>query len=221
MTKTNRYYILTGLVIIISIIICGIISSFVNLKVDEFKPAFVTFLIDCSKQNTKIDVQKKFIINLCATLDPEDKIKIIQISGDTYLIYEGSPQNKSEIKKSLDIHTKNVKISNISVYDSAIKKAIQYCLSMKKNDYVPAVIVIGSLENQGQSAINWNYLPQNIKNTLKYMPNFSMTFLWVEPKMLDMVKTNLTPILGENQLVLSTELTIDKASRKILKTLGR
>ncbi len=221
MKKAIRYYILTGIIILIFIVIYGIIGSLANLKFDNFKPVFVTFLIDCSKQNTKIEEQKKFIKNFCSTLDPEDRIKIIQISGDTYLIYEGSPQNISGIKKSLDIHTKNVTNSDITVYDLAIKKAIQHCLTMKKNDYIPAVIVIGNIENQGKSAIDWNYLPINIKNTLKYMPNFSMTFLWVEPKMLDMVKTNLAPVLGENQLIISTELTIDKASGKILKSLGR
>lgn len=217
----KRFYILAGIVIVVSLIICGVFSIFKNVRVDDFKPAFIAFLLDSSDKNQKLEVQKKFIKQFCSTLDPDDRIKILQVSGDSYLIYEGSPQNLSGIKKSLDVHTKDIKNVQGTNYDKAIKKAVQHCLVMKKNGYIPSIVVIGDTENSGKSQIDWKTLPNNIKKTLKYMPDFSIAFLWVEPKGLDTAKLKLTPVLGENQLIVSTELTVDKASRKILKALGR
>ena len=217
----KRFYILAGIVIIVSVLVCGIFSIFKNVQVDDFKPAFIAFLLDSSDKNQKLETQKKFIKQFCSTLDPDDRIKILQVSGDSYLIYEGSPQNLNGIKKSLDVYTKDIKNTKGTTYDKAIKKAVQHCLVMKKNGYVPSIVVIGDIENDGESLIDWNTLPKNIKKTLKYMPDLSISFLWAEPKGLDTAKLKLTPILGENQLIVSTELTVDKASRKILKALGR
>lgn len=217
----KRFYILAGIVIVVSVLVCGIFSIFKNVQVDDFKPAFIAFLLDSSDKNQKLETQKKFIKQFCSTLDPDDRIKILQVSGDSYLIYEGSPQNLNGIKKSLDVHTKDIKNTKGTTYDKAIKKAVQHCLVMKKNGYVPSIVVIGDIENGGKSLIDWNTLPYNIKKTLKYMPDLSISFLWTEPKGLDTAKLKLTPVLGENQLIVSTELTVDKASRKILKALGR
>lgn len=40
---------------------------------------------------------------------------------------------------------------------------------MKKNGYVPAVVVIGDLENEGaiEKQINWDILPKNVQNIKK------------------------------------------------------
>lgn len=217
----KRFYILAGIVIVVSVFVSGIFSIFENVQVDDFKPAFIAFLLDSSDKNQKLETQKKFIKQFCSTLDPDDRIKILQVSGDSYLIYEGSPQNLNGIKKSLDVYTKDIKNTKGTTYDKAIKKAVQLCLFMKKNGYVPSIVVIGDIENGGKSLIDWNTLPNNIKKTLKYMPDLSISFLWAEPKGLDTAKLKLTPVLGENQLIVSTELTVDKASRKILKALGR
>lgn len=35
-------------------------------------------------------------------LDPEDNIKILRVSEDSYLIYEGSPQSSAEVRKSME-----------------------------------------------------------------------------------------------------------------------
>lgn len=217
----KRFYILAGIVIVVSVFVSGIFSIFENVQVDDFKPAFIAFLLDSSDKNQKLETQKKFIKQFCSTLDPDDRIKILQVSGDSYLIYEGSPQNLNGIKKSLDVYTKDIKNTKGTTYDKAIKNAVQLCLVMKKNGYVPSIVVIGDIENGGKSLIDWNTLPNNIKKTLKYMPDLSISFLWAEPKGLDTAKLKLTPVLGENQLIVSTELTVDKASRKILKALGR
>lgn len=217
----KRCYILTAIVILFSLSIFSIFSLVKNIKIDNFKPAFFAILVDVSENNKKLDLQNKFIKQFCAILDTEDKVKILQVSGDSYLIYEGSPQSLTEITKSLNQYTKIAGNKKVSSYNLAIKKAVQHCLVMKKNGYIPSIIVIGSLENNGKDAIDWNTLPLNIKKTLKYMPDFTMSFLWAEPKFLDKVKVELTPILGENQLIISTEYTIDKVSRKILKAIGR
>lgn len=217
----RRCYILTILVIIISLLMCGIFSLFKNIKVDDFKPAFFAILVDASDKNIKLELQNKFIRQFCSILDPDDRIKILQVSGNSYLIYEGSPQSLNEISKSLNKYTKEQKNRSGSTYNVAIKKAVQHCLTMKKNGYVPSVIVVGNLEYNGKDAVDWDTLPANIQKTLKYMPDFSMAFLWAEPKYLDKVKVKLTPVLGENQLVISTEYTVDKVSRKILKSIGR
>lgn len=219
--STKRLYILSAIIVIAVLIICGIISLVGNIKVDDFRPAFIAFVIDSSENNTKIEAQKKFIKHFCATLDPDDRIKILQVSKDSYLIYEGSPQSLNEITKSLNCHVKVRNTKNGVAYDEAIKKSVQHCLVMKKDGYIPAVVVIGALENGEKDAIDWKTLPSNIEKTLKYMPDFSMAFLWAEPKRLDTVKVKLTPILGENRLIISTELTVDKVSRKILKAIGR
>ncbi len=217
----KRCYILTAIVILVSLLVFSMFSLLKNINVDNFKPAFFAILVDASENNKKLDLQNKFIKQFCAILDTEDKVKILQVSGDSYLIYEGSPQSLTEISKSLNQYTKTPGNKKVSSYNSAIKKAVQHCLVMKKNGYIPSIIVIGSLENNGKDAIDWNTLPLNIKKTLKYMPDFTMSFLWAEPKFLDKVKVELTPILGENQLIISTEYTIDKVSRKILKAIGR
>lgn len=217
----KRCYILTAIVIFFSLCIFSIFSLIKNIQIDNFKPAFFAILVDESENNKKLDLQNKFIKQFCAILDAEDKVKILQVSEDSYLIYEGSPQSLTEITKSLNQYTKTKGNKKFSSYNSAIKKAVQHCLVMKKNGYVPSIVVIGSLENNGKDAIDWNTLPLNIKKTLKYMPDFTISFLWAEPRFLDKVKVELTPILGENQLIISTEYTIDKVSRKILKAVGR
>ena len=212
----KRCYILTIIILVTAFLICGVFAMFKNFSIDDFKPAFIAILLDSTTENTKLEDQKKFIKQFCSTLDPDDKI-----SGDSYLIYEGSPQNINEIKKSLDVHTKDIKNPHGLTYDKAIKKAVQHCLVMKKDGYTPAIVLIGDIEKGGEALIDWKTLPQNLKNTIKYMPEFSMSFLWAEPKGLDTAKLKLAPILGENQLIVSTDLTVDRAPRKILKALGR
>ena len=92
-----------------------------------------------------------------------------------------------------------------------------------KEGFVPAVVVIGDLENEGatEKQIDWNTLPDNVKNVQKYAPDISVMFLWAHPQKLDMVKEKLGPILGENKLVLAPEQNVDKALRKFITAIGR
>ena len=81
------------LVIVILAAIAAVILLFMglkNIKVDDFHPAAVIFVIDSSASNQqKLDEQKDFVSQTCKRLDPEDHVKIIRVSEDAYLIYEG------------------------------------------------------------------------------------------------------------------------------------
>lgn len=220
----KRILIISGLIIVISVFLYAAIVGIKSVKVDDFKPAAIMFLIDTSASNqANIESQKKFIKQLCSTLDPDDKIKILRVSEDAYLIYEGSPQNGSGINKSLNSFTQYAKDDRGTAYGDAIKKALNHCLAFKKDGYVPAVVVIGDLENEGQTAkqINWQTLPSNIQKTKKYLPDLTMMFVWAHPSKLDFVKEKLNPVLGEDHLIISTEQTVDKVSRKFFRALGR
>ena len=48
-----------------------------------------------------------------------------------------------------------------------------------------------------------------------------MMFLFAAPEKLDMVKEKLSPVLGEDHLIIGTEITADKALRNFLSAIGR
>lgn len=221
----NKRLIILGIIVLLSCFVIKLIwAGLKNLKVDDFHAAAVIFVVDSSASNQgKLTEQKRFLKQMCAQLDPEDQIKIIKVSQDAYLIYEGSPQNSSGITKSMEAFTQFAPEDKGTAYGDAIKKAMSYCLTMKNEGYVPAVVVIGDLENEGASEkqIDWNTLPENIKNVKKYAPEISMMFLYAHPQKLDMVKEKLGGILGENKLVLSPEQNVDKALRKFIAAIGR
>ena len=222
--QPKRLFILSGLFIILSVLLYGIISAFSNVKIDDFHPASVMFLIDSSASNQKnIEKQKSFIKQMCSSLDPEDKIKIFRVSEDAYLIYEGSPQNGSTINKSLNSFTQFSADEKGTAYGDAIKKAISYSLTMTREGYIPAIVVIGDLENEGNTSkqINWNTLPKNIEKSVKYMPDLTMAFVWAHPSKLDFVKEKLSPALGEQHLIIATEQTVDKVQRRFFNAIGR
>lgn len=220
----KRLLILSGIIVVTGMFLFFLITGFKNVKVDDFHPASVIFLIDSSASNQKnIEVQKRFIKQLCQTMDPEDAIKIVRVSEDAYLIYEGNPQDNSGITKSLNSFTKFSPDDRGTAYGDALKKSISYSLSMKQNGYVPAVVVIGDLENEGATSkqIDWNLLPANIKRSMKYLPDLSMMFVWAHPSKLDFVKEKLNPVLGEDHLIIATEESVDKVSGKFFKAIGR
>ena len=64
-------------------------------------------------------------------------------------------------------------------------------------------------------------MPQNVKNVQEYAPEISMMFLDAHPEKLDMVKEKLSPVLGEDKLIVSPEQNIDKSIRRFLKAIGR
>lgn len=221
----NKRLITLGILILLSSVIAKLIyAGFKNIKVDDFHPAAVMFVVDSSASNqAKLTEQKKFLKQICAQLDPEDQIKIIKVSQDAYIIYEGSPQNSSGITKSMEAFTQYAPEDMGTAYGDGMKKAFSYALSMKKEGFVPAVVVIGDLENEGatEKQVDWDTLPKNIENIKKYAPDISMMFLWAHPQKLDMVKEKLGPVLGENKLVLAPEQNVDKALRKFISAIGR
>ena len=223
--KLNKILVTLGLVVLIlSVAIRFIWAGLRQIKVDDFHPSAVIFVIDSSASNQKrLPEQKKTLRQICNLLDPEDQIKILRVSEDAYLIYEGSPMNGSSITKSMDAFTKFSAKDYGTAYGVGLKKAFSHALTMKKDGYVPAIVVIGDLENEGaiEKQINWDTLPENVQNVKKYAPDISMMFLDAHPAKLDLVKEKLTPVLGEAHLIVSPEQNIDKSIRRFLHAIGR
>ena len=223
--KLNKKLVTLGLVVLIlSVAIRFIWAGLKQIKVDDFHPSAVIFVIDSSASNQKrLPEQKKTLRQICNLLDPEDQIKILSVSEDAYLIYEGSPMNGSSITKSMDAFTKFSAKDYGTAYGVGLKKAFSHALTMKKDGYVPAIVVIGDLENEGaiEKQINWDTLPENVQNVKKYAPDISMMFLDAHPAKLDLVKEKLTPVLGEAHLIVSPEQNIDKSIRRFLHAIGR
>lgn len=193
-----------------------------NVKVDEFHKTAITFIIDSSSSNqAKLPQQIKYIKSLCAILDPEDAIKIIKTDKSSYLIYEGTPGDGVAISNALKKYTQNG--AGVNSYGEALKKAVDYSLTMKKNGYNTSIVVIGNLDENGESTkrINWDTLPKNIQNTQKYLPELSMMFAFAPPEKLDYVKTKLNPILGENKLIIVNEVNLDKSNNRFIRAIGR
>lgn len=221
----NRKIIIIGIIILALAIITKLLYiGLKSIKIDDFKPAAVMFVVDSSASNQEeLSEQKKYLKQLCSLLDPEDKIKILKVSETSYLIYEGTPHNNSGIQKAMEAFTQYNPEEYGTAYGEALKKAFSHCLTMKKEGYTPAVVVIGDLENEGsvEKQINWETLPENVSAVKKYTPDLAMMFVFAHPEKLDLVKETLTPVLGEKKLIISPEQNADRASREFLKAIGR
>lgn len=220
----KRLIILGILILFISVIGKLLFSGLKNIKVDEFHKAAIIFAVDSSASNQKnLPEQIKYIKSLCSILDPEDEIKILKVSESSYLIYEGSPSNSKGITKAVEAFTQYNSKDYGTAYGEALKKAFDHALTMKKEGYVPAVVVVGDLENEGalDKQINWDTLPQNVKKVQEYVPEISMMFVYAHPEKLDMVKTKLNPVLGEKKLIVANETGLDKVNRRFLEAIGR
>ena len=194
-----------------------------SIKLDEFHKASVVFVIDSSASNqAKLPEQIKYMKSLCSLLDPEDHIKILKTSQTAYLIYEGTP-DISSISKSLGEFTKLEEKDYGTAYGEAMKKAISHSLNMYKEGYIPAIVVIGDLENEGavEKQINWETLPENIAKAKESMPELTLMFIYAHPEKLDMVKEKLSPVLGETKLIVASEQMVNKISTKFLSAIGR
>src|SRR5574344_152754 len=221
----NKRLIIIG-IIILAIAIIGklLFVAAKNIKVDDFHKAAVIFVVDSSASNQKMLPEEiKYIKSLCAILDPEDAIKILNVSESAYLIYEGSPSDTVGITKAVKEFTKYEQKDYGTAYGEAIKKAITHCLTMEKDGYVPSIVVIGDLANEGDVSkqINWQTLPQNIQKAQQYIPDLAMMFVFADPQKLDLVKTTLNPVLGETKLVIANKENVDKANRRFLEAIGR
>ena len=221
----NKRLIILGIIILATSVLVKLIwSGMSKIKVDNFKPAAVMFVVDSSASNQKdLPEQKKLLKQICNLLDPEDKIKIIRVSEDAYLIYEGAPFNGSNINKVMNAFTAYDEKDYGTAYGVGLDKALRYSVDMKKMGYMPAIVVIGDLENEGavSKQINWNTLPSNVKKVQTNAPDLAMMFLYAHPSKLDTVKETLTPVLGENKLIVSPKQNCDKAIRQFVHALER
>ena len=195
-----------------------------KVKVDDFKKAAVILLVDSSASNQKdLPAEKMVIRQLCSMLDPEDHIKMLRVSEDAYIIYEGSPQSGAEIRKAMEKFTQLDSKEYGTAYGVALKKAFDHAIAMNKEGYIPSVVVIGDLENEGDinKQINWETLPSEVANVKNQAEDFSMMFLYATPQKLDKVKEVLSPILGEKKLITGNEVTTNKSLRVFLNAIGR
>lgn len=208
------------LVIVIGLTALGLSK----IKVDDFKKAAVILVVDSSASNQKdLPAEKMVIRQLCSMLDPEDHIKMLRVSEDAYIIYEGSPQSGAEIRKAMEKFTQIDSKEYGTAYGLALKKAFDHAITMSKEGYIPAVVVIGDLENEGDinKQINWDTLPAEVSNVKNQSEDFSMMFLYATPQKLDKVKEVLSPVLGEKKLITGNEVTTSKSLRVFLNAIGR
>ncbi len=221
----NKKIVVTGILILIcSVFIKVLYLGIRNIKIDDFNPAAIIFVVDSSASNqSNLQEEIEYLKSVCSILDPEDSIKILKVSQESYLIYEGSPMNNSTINKTLDEFTKYDNKEYGTAYGEALRKAFEHALNMKKEGYIPSIVVIGDLENEGalSKQIDWQTLPDNVKNIKKYIPEISMMFVYAHPQKLDMVKTKLAPVLGETKLIVANEKTASQTQRKLLEAIGR
>ena len=78
----NKRLIISGFLILVCAIILKLLYvGLKNIKIDEFHPAAVIFVVDSSASNqAKLDEEKDYLKSICAILDPEDVIKILKVS---------------------------------------------------------------------------------------------------------------------------------------------
>lgn len=221
----NKKLIILGFIILAACFLGKLLwTGLKNIKVDEFHPTSVIFIVDSSASNQKnLPNQVKYLKSLCSLLDPEDHIKILKTSQNAYLIYEGSPMDTASISKAVEAFTKLDKKDYGTAYGEAMKKAVTHSLTMYKEGYTPAIVIIGDLENEGaiEKQINWDTLPGNIEKAKENMPELTLMFAFAHPEKLDMVKEKLGPILGEKHLLIATEQVVYKISTKFLSAIGR
>lgn len=221
----NKRLVILGILILGIAIIGKLIFVLAkNIKVDEFHKAAVIFVMDSSASNqSKLPEQIKYLKSLCSILDPEDEVKILKVSQKAYLIYEGTPSDSMGITKAVTEFTKYDQNDYGTAYGDGLKKAFSHALTMKKEGYVPAIVVIGDLANEGDVSkqINWEVLPKNVESVLQYAPDLAMMFVYAHPERLDMVKETLNPVLGEKKLIVANEQNAQKAQRRFLEAIGR
>lgn len=210
-----------GLLLIIGAAIFGLSK----VKVDDFHKASVIFIVDSSASNAKeLPEQTATLKQLCSMLDPEDHIKILRVSEKSYIIYEGSPQSTSEIRKSLKEFTKIDNDEYGTAYGLALQKAFNHSVNLYKNGYIPAIVVMGDLENEGkyENQIHWDSFPSEVQKIQKQTDDkLAMMFLYAAPAKLDYVKEKLNPILGEDKLIIGNKTGAARVLSKFLEAIGR
>lgn len=205
--------------------LCLLVFGISKIKPDDFHKASVIFVVDSSASNAKdLPVQIDTLRQLCSMLDPEDHVKILRVSEKSYIIYEGSPQSTTEIRKALKEFTKIDGDEYGTAYGLAIKKAFNHSLTLFKDGYNPAVVVMGDLENEGalENQINWDTFPSEVEDMKNQTDDkLAMMFLYAAPDKLDYVKEKLSPVLGEQKLIIGNKTQAKKVLNKFLPAIGR
>ncbi len=222
----NNNQLKIGLFIGAILLVLGLaIFGLSKIKVDEFHKASIIFIVDSSASNSKdLPEQTQLLKQLCSMLDPEDHIKILRVSEKSYIIYEGSPQSSSEIRKSMKEFTKIDNDEFGTAYGLAVKKAFNHSTNLFKDGYIPAIVVMGDLENEGnyENQIHWETFPSEVEEIKKQTDGqIAMMFLYASPAKLDYVKEKLSPVLGEDKLIIGTKTTASKVLSKFLNAIGR
>ena len=221
----NKRIITVGLLILaVSVLIKLCMVGLKNIKVDEFKPNAVVFLVDSSASNQALFAEQvKYIQQLCKLLDPEDYVEIYKISNDTYHLYTGSPANTAEMTKAIDKFAKvNVEEYGTN-YEKGIKKTLSNCINLKQNEsyHNCSVVVLGDLEDEAGFKLDYNELAKLVTETKSHVPEFAMMYAYAHPQKLEQVKESLTPVLGNKKLVLVNEVTVSKSPTQFLYAIGR
>lgn len=220
-----RKAIILGLLIPLVVYLGKVILVAVSkIQPSEFKPVVAIFLLDISASSRGLlDDEQECIIRMAKKLDTDDHAKIYVVTQEAYEVFDGNPHKASVMRKAMEKRSTYDSQAYGTAYGSAIKKAVGDALRYKEEGYTPAIIVLGDLENEGavDKQINWNTLPKNIQNTLKYIPELSLTFLYADPKKLDDAKQALIPVLKDDKLIIASEENVEIALRKFSKAVGR
>ena len=195
-----------------------------KVELSDFKPVCAIFLLDISASNRDLLwKQQQTIQKIGKKMDSEDHARIYVVTEDAYEVYDGPPHKTIAMREAMKKRSEFDSKAYGTAYGTALKKAVGDALRYKASGYTPAIIVLGDLENEGaiNKQINWGILPKNLKKTLDYIPDLSLTFLYAHPQKLDVVKSKLIPVLGESKLVISTEQNIDKSINVFLDSIER
>ncbi len=214
-----------GVILVLAVFIIKNIVVFLSgIKLAEFNPAGVVFILDISNPDRSLlEREEKTILKICKSLDIEDKSKIYVLNDNAVLIYNEAPNKKSAIKKAFEEHSRYDQNSQGAAYGLALKKAVDDSLNMKKQGYKPNIVILGGLENKGalEKQINWEKLPQNMGNTMKYIPDLSIVLLYATPKKLENSREKLKNVMPEEQLFFASEENVDITVDRFIQSIGR
>lgn len=220
-----RKAIIIGLLLPVVIFVLKLVGIGISkIQPTEFKPVIGIFLLDISASSRALlEDEQECIIRIAKKLDSDDHIKVYVVTEDAYEVYDGNPHKASAIRAAIKKRSAFDSQAYGTAYGSALKKAVGDALRYKMEGYSPAIIVLGDLENEGavDKQINWNTLPKNIQNTLKYIPELSLTFLYADPKKLDETRHTLISVMKEDKLTIASEENVEMALRKFSKAVGR
>lgn len=221
----NKRLIILGLIILSAAIILKLlITGMKNIKIDDFKPNAIVFLVDSSASNQKLFAnQVKYIKTLCKLLDPEDYVEIYKISNQTYNIYSGSPANTAEMTKAIDKYAK-VDLNEYGTnFSKGLKKSLANCIKLKTVEQYSncSVVMLGDLENEAGYVLNFTDLAKAATETKKHVPELVMMFAYAHPEKLQQVRESLGIVLDNKKLLLVNEVTASKSPTQFLKAIGR